>query len=156
MMDFGKFLNVFCILMLIYMWVFAGISYTSLPDEIPTHFGADGKPDAIGPRFMIFLLPALSLLIYAVMRYMSTVNVAKFENTLQDKARKNKGLTRNFVRLITMFVFILVADILTESVLVANNYSEKLSVVSSIVIFAMFAAIIFYFIYARKKVHHID
>ena len=155
-MDFGKFLNVFCILILIYMWVIAGISYSSLPDEIPTHFGVDGRPDSMGPRLMVFLLPAASVLIYAVMRYISTTSVKKFESDLQEKVRKNKGLTRNFVRIITVFVFLLVADILTESILVAQLQSEKLSMVSSIIIFAMFAAIILYFIYARKKVHRID
>ncbi len=38
-----------------------------LPGRIPTHFGADGRPDAWGPATMLLILPAIALGLYVLM-----------------------------------------------------------------------------------------
>lgn len=43
------------------------LNYADLPARIPTHFGPDGSPDDYGPRSMIFLLPGMGLILYAVL-----------------------------------------------------------------------------------------
>lgn len=37
--------------------------YAALPSRIPVHFDLFGRPDGWGPRWMIFLLPLISLLL---------------------------------------------------------------------------------------------
>lgn len=40
------------------------IFYHSLPESIPIHYGFDGVPDGFGPRYMIWLLPGVGILLY--------------------------------------------------------------------------------------------
>jgi uncharacterized membrane protein len=49
------------------LWAIIAISYGSLPDTIPTHFGASGQPDAFGPKATILGLPALGTAIFGGM-----------------------------------------------------------------------------------------
>ncbi len=39
-------------------------AYSTLPDEIPTHFGASGQPDGWGGRPSIFVFPGVSAGVY--------------------------------------------------------------------------------------------
>ncbi|MDX1478757.1 MAG: DUF1648 domain-containing protein [Saprospiraceae bacterium] len=39
--------------------------YGDLPETIPVHFGVTGEADGFGPRWIIWLLPAIGLAIYA-------------------------------------------------------------------------------------------
>ena len=39
-------------------------SWSSLPAEIPQHFGASGRPDATGARWTILVLPAVGVILY--------------------------------------------------------------------------------------------
>jgi uncharacterized membrane protein len=43
------------------------VNYANLPERVPIHFGFSGKPDAWGARPTIWLLPALALVMYAVL-----------------------------------------------------------------------------------------
>ena len=48
-------------------------TYGSLPDTIPTHFGVGGNPDGWGPRWMVFLLPAVELTLYLTLTFMARI-----------------------------------------------------------------------------------
>jgi len=54
-------------LILIGHFLLVGINYGRLPDEIPTHFGIDGKPDKWSSKKMIFLLPIIATFMYGLM-----------------------------------------------------------------------------------------
>jgi uncharacterized membrane protein len=43
------------------------VNYGNLPERVPIHFGFSGRPDSWGARPTIWLLPALALVMYAVM-----------------------------------------------------------------------------------------
>jgi uncharacterized membrane protein len=40
-------------------------TYGSLPDRIPTHFGISGVPNGWGGRQLVFLFPAISVVVFA-------------------------------------------------------------------------------------------
>ena len=42
-------------------------SWSSLPAEIPQHFGASGRPDATGARWTILVLPAVGVILYVAL-----------------------------------------------------------------------------------------
>jgi uncharacterized membrane protein len=42
-------------------------SYPSLPEQVPLHFNFRGTPDRWGPRRTIWLLPVVSLCVYALL-----------------------------------------------------------------------------------------
>lgn len=46
------------------VWGFVSYSYSSMPDTIPTHFNASGRPDGFGSKISIFLLPAIATVFY--------------------------------------------------------------------------------------------
>jgi uncharacterized membrane protein len=46
-------------------------SWSSLPESIPTHFGAGGKPDAWGSQWTILILPAIGVALYAGLTILS-------------------------------------------------------------------------------------
>jgi uncharacterized membrane protein len=50
-------------------WVIAVREYPSLPARFPIHFGIDGRPDGWGNKRMLWLMPALSVVIYLFDRY---------------------------------------------------------------------------------------
>lgn len=51
---------------------FVGIRFPALPDQIPTHFGVTGQPDAWGPRATILFLPAIMIVLVGAMTWLST------------------------------------------------------------------------------------
>jgi len=52
------------------VWVL--VSYTSLPQTIPTHFDASGTADGFGPRWSVLVLAGVMLLITAGLLALST------------------------------------------------------------------------------------
>lgn len=63
---------------LISSWVVVLAMWGDLPDRIPTHFNLAGEPDGWGPAGILFLLPALGLLLcvglFILVRYPHTFN----------------------------------------------------------------------------------
>ena len=49
---------------LVVLLVLTAMKYKDLPDTIPTHFNAAGRPDGFGPKIMIWLLPVITVVIY--------------------------------------------------------------------------------------------
>lgn len=47
------------------------IFYSQLPEEIPVHYGADGKPDRWGARSQIFLMPTIGLVLFLILRWLA-------------------------------------------------------------------------------------
>jgi len=68
-----KILDIVGFLMLAGMLVYAMVNYGNLPDEIPTHFGFNGKPDNFSPKFNVFVVPIIGLLLYTVMYLLNHV-----------------------------------------------------------------------------------
>lgn len=48
-------------------WIMVILAFSGLPDTIPVHFDAAGKPDGFGKKAAIFLLPILATKLYAAM-----------------------------------------------------------------------------------------
>ena len=48
-------------------FVYLALNWTAMPATVPSHFGINGQPDAWGPRWNLFLLPALALVIVSLL-----------------------------------------------------------------------------------------
>lgn len=57
-------LEAIAILGIISLWIMAFISYSTLPDSIPTHFNIKGQADDWGNKTSIFILPCIALLLF--------------------------------------------------------------------------------------------
>lgn len=58
------FLEIFGILVVLVSFILPAIYYSSLPDSLPRHFGADGQPDAYGSKGIIWVLPSVGFILY--------------------------------------------------------------------------------------------
>ncbi len=60
-------LEALCLLALIGMGVLVVRSWATLPQQVPYHFDISGRPDRYGRRHSVFILPAVSLVMYISM-----------------------------------------------------------------------------------------
>ena len=51
----------------VYMVIYLRSEYDSLPDEMPVHYGFDGKPDQVGSKIMMWVLVGVGAVTAAVM-----------------------------------------------------------------------------------------
>jgi uncharacterized membrane protein len=89
--------------------------YPSLPEEIPTHWNADGQVDGWGAPYMIFLFPIISFLIYGL--FLSLPSIAVFKKNIQEF----KYFESMKFMLIIMFGFLFLA-----TVLVITHYYNRI------------------------------
>ena len=61
---FQKTLNLFSILALVLAFLYPFLKWDQIPDTIITHWGFSGQPDGWGPKGTIWIIPAVSLLLY--------------------------------------------------------------------------------------------
>jgi len=54
------------VVVLILGWWIALSVYQRLPERVPVHFGLTGEADRWGGRWMIFLIPLVSTVIFAI------------------------------------------------------------------------------------------
>ncbi len=64
-------LELISLFLLVLTFYLALSNYPTLPDTIPTHFDAGGKPDAWGGKSAVFIWPALSAFIYFLLTSVS-------------------------------------------------------------------------------------
>ncbi len=50
------------------------VNWPQLPNRVPTHFGWSGPPDAYGPKETVWLLPAVTVLLYAILTVASRLS----------------------------------------------------------------------------------
>ena len=85
--------------------------WSSLPDQVPTHFGANGKPDDWGSRSMMLILPMVVLVMYSgltiLSRFPHTFNfpVTITENNFEKQYKMAKTLL-SFVKLSVIGIFL--------------------------------------------------
>lgn len=63
-------INIFrmiAVLLVIAIWVYTFRKYKFLPEQIPTHFDLEQKPDAFGSKKFAFFLPVLAVVIVVVL-----------------------------------------------------------------------------------------
>jgi uncharacterized membrane protein len=60
-------MEVAALVLLLAMFAMVGLSWSGLPDMIPTHYGASGLPDHYGSKDSIWLVPAIGTSLYLLM-----------------------------------------------------------------------------------------
>lgn len=65
-------------LLLLLPFAYAAFIWNKLPDQVPTHFNIEGKPDDYsGKAAALLLLPAMNVLIYFILRYIPQIDPRK-------------------------------------------------------------------------------
>lgn len=136
------------ILLLIFIWAFTIISYSGLPEIIPTHFAVNGQIDGESEKHTIWFLPAIASFISLVM-----ISVPKDPNSPLlhvPQSFRNKETLRLYMYTMLLPILLLLGDTVLESILIAQG---KLAEMTNAVFFllALFFAVMGYSIYKMIK-----
>ena len=129
-------------------------TYRSLPSVIPRHFGITGKPDAWGGPNLLFILPVVSLVLYASLtvmrRYPRLFNYPV--RITEENAGRQYRLARKLISVLKTVITALFAWIEYRTIQTALGKSEGLGMVFLPVCLALIiGAIAVYFVEAFRS-----
>ncbi|MFN0035829.1 MAG: DUF1648 domain-containing protein [Saprospiraceae bacterium] len=108
----------------------AALHYGQLPEQIPAHFGADGRPDGFGSKTAFWILPLLGFAIYVFMtlinrrpeRFNYTVNITP------ENAERQYCMATRLIRTIKAVALVLFAFLVWRTIGVAQGEADGLGV----------------------------
>jgi uncharacterized membrane protein len=103
-------------------------NWERIPDSIPTHFGASGKPNSWGSKYTLLLLPSILIIIYSgftiLSRYPHVYNYPW--QITEENAERQYLLARTFLSWLKLEIILLFTFIEWTTIQVALGYSEGL------------------------------
>lgn len=110
-------------------WCYILLSYKTLPEVIPTHFGAGGKADSFGEKSSVFGLPVIATVLYIGLtllnRFPHLYNFAVELNP--ENALRQYTIATRMIRWLKLGVVVLFAVIAYSTIAVANTKNPQLS-----------------------------
>jgi len=104
--------------------------YNGLPELIPTHYNLLGQPDAFNPRWSIFILPTLALLLFIGMS-----KLQKFPHIYNYPVEVNESNAEHLysigvrlIRFIKLIVILTFSYITYSSIRVATGHGKGLNI----------------------------
>lgn len=112
------------------IWLLTIISYTNLPDIIPTHYNAEGDADGFGGKRMILIEPFIATVIFFGMTILN-----KFPHTdnylteiTTENALKHYTDATRVIRYLKLNIVIVFGLILLQTIRHANGQADGLGV----------------------------
>jgi len=110
------------------MVVLTAVKFNGLPQQIPTHFNAMGQPDDYSGKWMIWLLPMITVILYTGMsilnRYPYIFNFPV--NITPENASRMYRFACRCIRLLSLLLVLMFFYLTWQSILVANRHSSGL------------------------------
>ncbi|MEM0543301.1 DUF1648 domain-containing protein [Flavobacterium sp. j3] len=148
-----KILEIIGVLLLLFFWVYTIYHYKELPEIIPTHFGAEGKPDGYGNKWTIFSLPAVSAIMYVGItiaiqfphrfNYLVTIT--------QENAEKQYLLVTRLFRIMKLTVLATFFLLDFQTIQIALGQPDIFGRWFLLLVFAMIFVPLFYFLIQSSK-----
>jgi uncharacterized membrane protein len=115
---------------LLALWVWTGMSYSNLPDTIPTHLNAAGEADGFGRKASIFGLPVVASLLYIGLTLLNRVpHIFNFPTPVtQDNALPQYTNATRMIRYLKFILVLVFAGISYQTIQQANGTGEGLGV----------------------------
>lgn len=148
-----KIIELVGILMLIAFWFYTITNYNQLPDIIPTHFGAEGKPDGFGEKWMIFLETSIGTVLYIGLSILSFYP-NKFNYLVEiteANAEKQYTLAVKMIRIMKISVLLVFFLIAIQTVRLAMNLPEVFGKWILILLISLVFGPLFYFLIQSSK-----
>ena len=126
-------------------------TWTSLPDQIPTHFGFDGAPDGWGSKSTLLFIPLITTVIFAALTLLSRFpHIYNYPWKLTGQNAGTQYLyARTFLTAIKTEVIWLFGFVEYGIVQTAAGKSEGLGVsILPIILLVFFGTVVFYFLKA--------
>jgi len=112
-----------------------------LPDTIPTHFGASGRPDGGGPKSTVWFIPVLNIALYALLTVVTKFpHISNYPVTVTEgNAPRLYRLYSSLMRWTKLWIVWMFTLIERSTIDVAMGKSSGLN---PIIFFAMLAVIL--------------
>jgi uncharacterized membrane protein len=112
------FFEMVALLTIIFMWAFCLYHYKSLPEIIPTHYGANGIADDHGSKKTLFLIPGIVTIIVMGMRWLNRYP-HKFNYMTAitaDNAERQYRMATRLIRYLQFIISVLFTYIVVKTV----------------------------------------
>ena len=141
------------ITILLLMWIHLFIEYSSLPETVPVHFNASGKPDNYGGKLFLLFLPFLATVMYAGLfllnRFPHLHNY--MVNITEENALVQYRFSSRVLRIVNLLCTLLFAYINYKIIIGAKSNTSELGTWFLITVIGISLLLpIFIFIYQRK------
>lgn len=148
-----KIADIIGITSLVIALVYLAINWSSLPAEIPAHFGINGEVDRWGSKFELLILPSIAVMLHLIMfevekrphthNYPDRLNESNVEKFYVN-SRKVINYSKNICN-------VLFAYSIWRTIVISLGKAETLGIIPfSIIMVALFVVIIWGMIKMRK------
>jgi uncharacterized membrane protein len=153
--ELGIFLEIFSVSILSFFIVYTFLTWPSVPDKIPIHFGWSGLPNIWGEKgmlpTMIYVSVFLFILLSIVSRYPSKVIFPLGQEYDEDIARLSLQLRFTTLLWIKAEIMLITSYIGIQGIRVALEQSDGLGTYSTPIALVILLGTISIFIYRAKK-----
>jgi uncharacterized membrane protein len=98
-------MDLLALLILVFLWIYTMIKYSSLPGTIPVHYNLQGGADRLGSRNTVWIIPAVASVIFTgvslLIRHLARTKV-KYNRQVDSK--KSPGISIQLFRVIRLVI----------------------------------------------------
>lgn len=113
-------------------FVLVAYSYGSLPQEIPVHFNARGEADDYGNKVILWLLPAVNLILFVVLEYAAKTPFDMFNYPVaitEENAARQHRIALQLLAYMRVVICLLLAYLVYAIVRSAQSGGSQLNMV---------------------------
>lgn len=147
-------IEIIAALLLLILFIYTFISWSSLPETIPVHFDAKGQPDGYGGRITIFFSPLLTLALFVLLTVLNRrPDIFNYAVRISpENAEYQYRLATRMLRLLKLSLVVLFSAITWSVVHSAQSgNSDYVMWVLPFALIITFLPIIYYFFQVFKR-----
>ncbi|MBC8052102.1 MAG: DUF1648 domain-containing protein [Sphingobacteriaceae bacterium] len=138
--------------LLVLTWTYVYISYQSLPATIPTHFDGSGKVDDMGDKSTVWMLPAISTVLYLFITLVN--NFPQIFNYLEDITPDNVAqqytMATRMVRFLKLIVVLVFGSIVLATIYPGNYQTGIALLPLTLSVLLFLPGLVFFLLSSRK------
>jgi len=123
---FDKIIDALSLVLLVLIWATVFLNYTDLPAKIPMHFNAAGEIKEYGNKQMIWLLPAIGIVLFILFFFLNKIP-HKFNYLVKitpQNAKQQYTIGTRIIRFTNLFVMGLFYYIVYKTVAITQATGE--------------------------------
>lgn len=141
-------------ILLCLIWGLTAVNYSSLPDMIPVHFDALGKPDGFGGKATMWTLPALSTLLFAGLTFLNKFpHIFNYPTQITpENAFKQYQMATRMIRVLKLVLVIIFGLIALQTIRQASGETDGIGIwLLPLILGLIFIPLFYYLVKAMKS-----
>jgi len=127
--------------------------FPRLPDTVPTHFGADGLPDAFGSKYQLWILPAVGIVLFTGLSILARFpHVFNYPGKITpENAAEKYRMAAQLIRVLNVFLVFVFVYITFTAIRTAQGKQEGLGNFFIIFFVLLISFIMVFYLYQLMK-----